>query len=131
MEAPDIKLDLFAVLIFLGVIQGLFLSFFFLNKKIRNKPSNLYLGFLMLSLSLVIFEIFLVYTSYMFKVIRIDNFSEPITFSLGPLMYFYIYTSIKKKMHRRYGHWVKEQDSWSRDELKYQLRQERNNPWGY
>ena len=93
-------LDLFAIIIFLGVIQGLFLSFFFLNKQIRKKPSNLYLGFLMLTLSLMILEIFLVHTGYMFDVLRINNFSEPLTFAVSPLMYFYIYATIKRKSPR-------------------------------
>jgi AraC-like DNA-binding protein len=101
MEAPPLKLDIFAVIIFLGVIQGLFLSYFFLSKKIRQKPSNLYLGFLMLTLSLVILEIHMVYTGYMYQVIWIDNFSEAFTFAISPLMYFYIYSSISGKSPKR------------------------------
>jgi len=100
METPPINLDIFAILIFLGVIQGLFLSVFFLNKKIRKKLSNLYLGLIMLTLSLVILEIFFVYTGYMYQVLRIDNFSESITFLIGPLIYCYIYSTIKKKSPR-------------------------------
>ena len=101
MEAPPLKLDLFAVIIFLGVIQGLFLSYFFLNKKTRQKLSNLYLGFLMLTLSLVILEIHMVYTGYMYQVIWIDNFSEAFTFAIAPLMYFYINSSISGKSPKR------------------------------
>lgn len=101
MEAPPIRLDIFAILILLGVIQGIFLSFFFLNRKIRRKPSSLYLGFVMLSLSLVILEIFLNYTGYMYRVLRIDNFSEPISFAVSPVMYFYIYATISGKRPER------------------------------
>ena len=101
MDDPTYQLDLFAVIILLGVIQGLFLSFFFLNKRIRRKPSNLYLGFLMLSLSLIILEIFLNYTGYMYKMLRFDNFSEPLSFSVPPLMYFYIYSSVSRKLPQR------------------------------
>lgn len=97
MDDPSYTLDLFAVIILLGVIQGLFLSFFFLNKRIRRKPSNLYLGFVMLSLSLIILEIFLNYSGYMLKILRIDNFSEPLSFSVAPLMYLYIYSSVNRK----------------------------------
>jgi AraC-like DNA-binding protein len=101
MNDPSIQIDFFALIIILGVIQGIFLSFFFLNKRIRRNPSNLYLGFVMLSLSLIILEIFLNYTGYMFKVLRIDNFSEPISFAVSPLMYFYIFSSITGKLPKR------------------------------
>jgi len=100
VEIPK-TIDLFAVVIFLGVVQGIFLSVFFLNKRIRKKPSNLYLGFLMLTLSLLILEIFLVHTGYMLDVLRINNFSEPLTFAVSPLMYFYIYATINRKSPRR------------------------------
>jgi AraC-like DNA-binding protein len=102
-EIPK-TLDLFAIIIFLGVIQGLFLSIFFLNKQIRKKPSNLYMGFLMLNLSMMILEIFLVHTGYIFDVLRINNFSEPLTFAVSPLMYFYIYATINRKSPQR--RWV-------------------------
>ena len=95
MQELPITLDLFAVLILLGVFQGLFLSFFFLSRKIRLSASSLYLGFIMLSLSLIILEIFLNHSGYMYRVLRIDNFSEPLSFAVPPLMYFYIYSSIK------------------------------------
>lgn len=95
MEELPITLDLFAVLILLGVFQGLFLSLFFLNRKIRITSSSLYLGFIMLSLSLIILEIFLNHSGYMYRVLGMDNFSEPLSFAVPPLMYFYIYSSIK------------------------------------
>jgi len=101
MPEPVFQLDLFAVIIFLGVIQGVFLSLFFLNRKVRRKPSNLFLGFLMLGLSLIILEIFLVHTRYMYQVLRVDNFSEPLNFGVPPLMYLYIYASISRKIPRR------------------------------
>lgn len=99
-EIPK-TLDLFAVIIFLGVVQGLFLSLFFLNKRVRTKPSNRFLGFLMLILSLVILEIFLVHTGYMLDIVRINNFSEPLTLGIAPLMYFYIFSSISRKSPKR------------------------------
>jgi AraC-like DNA-binding protein len=99
-EIPK-TLDFYAIIIFLGVIQGLFLSIFFLNKRIRQKPSNLHLGFLMLTLSLMILEIFLVHTGYMYDIVWINNYSEPITFAVSPLMYFYIFATIHRKSPRR------------------------------
>ena len=97
MNGQDYQIDIFSVFILLGVIQGLFLSYFFLNRRIRRKPSSLYLGFVVLCLSLIILEIFLNYTGYMYTVLRIDNFSEPLSFAAPPLMYFYIYSSLSGK----------------------------------
>ncbi len=101
MNDQFIKIDLFALIIILGVIQGLFLSFFFLSRRIRQKPSNLYLGFVMLFLSLIILEIFLNYSGYMAKLLRIDNFSEPLSLAVAPVMFFYIYSTITGKQPRR------------------------------
>ena len=101
MNEPDIQIDLFAIIILLGVIQGLFLSFFFLNRRIRRLPASLYLGLVMLSLSMIILEIFLNHTGYMFQVLRIDNFSEALSFAVPPLMYFYIASTISGKPERK------------------------------
>jgi len=97
MNQVSVQVDLFAAIIFLGVIQGLFLSFFFLGTKVRRKPSNLYLGLLMLVLALVILEIFLNHTGYMYRFLRIDNFSEPLAFAVPPLMFCYIYSAVNGK----------------------------------
>ena len=96
----EIHTDLFSIIIILGVVQGFFLSAFFLNKRIRKKPSNKFLGYLMISLALIILEIFLNYTNYITRIIYLDNFSEPLAFALGPLFYIYVYTSYKQKFRK-------------------------------
>ena len=97
MPEPTIGIDIFALFIFLGVMQGLFLSYFFLTKKIRKKLSNIYLGLLMLALSLIILEIFLNYSGYILKIIRLNNFSEPLGFAVPPLFYLYLFSSIHQR----------------------------------
>jgi len=92
----ELRLNIFALFIFLGVCQGLFLSYFFLNKSARANKSNLYLGLFLLAASLTITEILLNYTGYMVKIIFLDNFSEPLNFALGPLFYLYIRWSIQE-----------------------------------
>lgn len=45
------KLDIWAILILLGIIQGIILSFFFLTRKKEKSSSNRLLGFFMIVLS--------------------------------------------------------------------------------
>jgi len=103
----ELRLDIFALFIFLGVCQGIFLSFFFLRKDTRKNKSNLYLGLLILSLSLVSLDILLNYTGYMVKVIFIDNFSESINFAIAPLFYLYIRNTISiDKTKKNWTHFI-------------------------
>lgn len=87
----DLRFDIYALLILLGVFQGFFISFFLLLKKNRAFRRNVFLGLFILSLSLVISEILLNYTGLIAKVIFLDNFSEPLNFALAPLFYFFIF----------------------------------------
>lgn len=87
----DLRFDIYALLILLGVFQGFFISYFLLQKKNREFRRNVFLGLFILSLSLVISEILLNYTGLIAKVIFLDNFSEPLNFALAPLFYFFIF----------------------------------------
>ncbi len=69
--------------------------------------SNRVYGFLLLSLSLLIFDHWLNYTGYMTRVIFIDNFSEPLNFAIAPICYLYIRYSLKPNFKRRdYWHFA-------------------------
>ncbi len=89
---------MFAFLILLGVVQGFILSYFFLNKKNRLNQPNIFIGLLILAFSFLSLDIFLCYTGYMTKVAYLDNFSESLNFAFGPLLYLYIFSSIKGKI---------------------------------
>ena len=102
----ELRLDIFALFIFLGVCQGLFLSYFFLKKGVRANKSNLYLGLFILSLSTVISDTLLNYTGYMVKVIFIDNFSEPINFAIAPLFYLFIANTLSIKTKKEWPHFA-------------------------
>jgi len=95
------NINLFAFLILLGVIQGLFLTYFFLNKKNRSNQPNIFIGLLMLVFSLICLDIFLCYTGYMADLAYLDNFSESLCFTIGPLFYLYIVSSLKGKIKTR------------------------------
>lgn len=86
----DIHIGLFDGFIFLGVFQGLFLSWFFIKNSGKDKRANLYQGLLLFLLSLNIFEEWLNNTGYIVAVLPITNFSEPTNFTFGPLLYLYV-----------------------------------------
>jgi AraC-like DNA-binding protein len=100
----DINIGIFDVFIFLGVFQGLFLSWFFIKRGQKDKKANLYQGLLLLFLSLNIFEEWLNNTGYIVKVLAITNFSEPTNFTIGPLLYLYVITSLNPEGKRK--EWV-------------------------
>jgi AraC-like DNA-binding protein len=100
----DIHIGIFDIIIFLGVFQGLFLSWFFIKNGQKDKRANLYQGLLLLFLSLNIFEEWLNNTGYIVKVLAITNFSEPTNFTFAPLLYLYVINSLNPE--RKKKEWV-------------------------
>jgi len=90
----DLHIGVFDVFIFLGVFQGLFLSWFFIKNINNNNKANLYQGLLLLFLAMVIFEEWLNNTGYIVKALYLTNFSEPFSFAFGPLLYLYVRVSL-------------------------------------
>ncbi|TAL63494.1 MAG: AraC family transcriptional regulator [Bacteroidetes bacterium] len=99
----DLHIGVFDVFIFLGVFQGLFLSWFFIKNVNNNNKANLYQGLLLLSLAMVIFEEWLNNTGYIVKALSLTNFSEPFSFAFGPLLYIYIRISLNPDEKNK--HW--------------------------
>jgi AraC-like DNA-binding protein len=95
-----IKIDLYALWMFLGVIQGLYLAAFFFQSKKGNRQANLFFGVLLLAFSLGIAEIVLCYTNYMFRVLWLTDFAEPTNLLYAPCLFLshkaYIEGKIKK-----------------------------------
>jgi len=98
----ETHVGIFDLFIFLGVFQGLLLSWFFIKNGRKDKKANLYQGMVILFLSLAIFEELLNNTGYIVKVLAISNFSEPLNFTFAPLFYLYVRSSLnpteKKKV---------------------------------
>lgn len=88
------NIDALSVFIFIGVFQGLLLSFFFLIKPSSNIAANRYQGLLLLALSLCIMEQTLNLTGYIVKVLFITNTTEPLNLVIGPFLYLFIKRSI-------------------------------------
>ncbi len=98
----DTFISVFDLIIFLGVIQGIFISFFFIQSGRRDVKPNLYQGLLLLFLTMAMLEELLNNTGYITRVLPISNFAEPTNFSFGPLAFLYIrsllYPDSKRKV---------------------------------
>jgi AraC-like DNA-binding protein len=103
MQTLSVELDLFAFFILLGVAQAIFLGFFFLTGKRSQGVSNRCLGWLMLALSAVIGEIFLCYSNYMFRLLPLVDFSEPLNFVMAPLFFLFVFARIRGLLPRAWG----------------------------
>jgi AraC-like DNA-binding protein len=99
MPAPF--LDWLAIINLLGVVQGFFLSVIFLSMRRGNRAANRLLGLLLLSMALLITDLFLSYTNYILYVPALINTTEAIAFWLGPLVYFYTRTLVGPPLHWR------------------------------
>ena len=86
----DIFIGFFDLFIFLGVFQGIFLSWFFIKNGKGERRANLYQGLLLLFLSLGIFEELLNNTGYIVQMLPISNFTEPLALAFAPLVYLYM-----------------------------------------
>lgn len=86
--------DAITAFIFIGVIQGLILSFFLIIKSPSNIKANRYQGLLLLALTLCILEQFLNFTGYITRVLVITNSTEPLNLVIGPLLYLFVKRSI-------------------------------------
>lgn len=103
----DIHIGIFDTFIFLGVIQGLFISWFFIKNATGQSKANLYQGLLLLFLSLAIFEEWLNNTGYIVRVLFLTNFSEPFNFAFAPLFYLYVKSTLEPEKDRKaWGHFL-------------------------
>jgi len=103
----DIHISIFDLLIYLGVFQGILISWFFIKSGLNDRKANLYQGLMLLSLSLMIFEELLNDTGYIVYLLPISNFSEPLNLAIGPLFYLYVKNSLTAaKKSKDYLHFV-------------------------
>ncbi len=89
-----ITLNVFILFLFIGVVQGIILSFFFIFKSSSNTKANMFQGLLLLSLSLCILEQFLNFTGLIVRVLPVTNSTEPLNLVIGPFLYLYVKKSI-------------------------------------
>ena len=102
MQEIPLHLDFNALLIFLGLFLGFFVSYFLIKKSWKSNLPNLFMGLFILSISLTMLEGWLDYTGYIFEVLWLSNFSEPISFLIGGLLYLFIDTQIEPDIKKKY-----------------------------
>jgi AraC-like DNA-binding protein len=96
------RIDLFSIFIFLGIVQGVFLLFFFLSSEHRKNEANLFHALFLFSITACIFEIFLMYTGYIMNMLYLVDFSEALSFVIGPSFYLLVVSLIRGPVPRKY-----------------------------
>jgi len=94
------KLDLFAILIFLGIVQALVLAVFFLAR--REHSANTFRALLVLSIASCNTEIFLMYSGYIQNCLFLVDFSEPFGLLIGPFIYLTVRATVDGQASRRW-----------------------------
>jgi len=97
----DTFISVFDLVIFLGVIQGIFLSVFFIRSGRKEVKANLYQGLLLLLLSMTMLEELLNNTGYIVQVLPISNYAEPFNFAFGPLAFLYVRSLLYPESSRK------------------------------
>lgn len=97
----EIHVGIFDVIIFLGVFQGLLISWFFIKNSGGNRRANLFQGLLLVTMALAIFEEWLNNTGYIVRALYLTNFSESLNFAFAPLFYLYIRSSLNPEAKRK------------------------------
>lgn len=103
MQDVPVHNNFIALIILLGVILGIYISYFLIRKSIQYKSPNIYMGILILVLSLLMLEGWLNYSGYIFKVLKISNFSEPLNFVIAPLIYLFMTTQLGDERNKKDG----------------------------
>jgi len=88
-------IDIFSVIIFLGVFLGFILSSFFIFKPSTKIKANRCQGFLLLSLSLIFLEQVFNYTGFIVKVLPLTYSTAWLNFMIGPFLYLYVKRSLE------------------------------------
>ena len=91
-----IHIDVFSVIIFLGVFLGLILSLFFIFRPSPNIKANRYQGLMLMSLSLIFLEVVLNQTGYIVKVLPVTYSTAALNLLIGPFLYLYVKRSLEQ-----------------------------------
>lgn len=103
----DLRLDIPTFIIFVGIVLGFLLSYFFIQKSFKYNKSNLFMGLLLLTFSLNMLEGWLNYTGLIFKCLHLTNFSEPTNFIIAPLLYFFVSRQLgEQRSNKEWLHYI-------------------------
>lgn len=102
-----LQLDFIALIMTFGLFLGFFISYFLIKKSLKSNLPNLFMGLFVLGCSLSMLEGWLNYTGLIFKVLAITDFSEPLNFTLAPLIYLFVVSQFKSfKKEKQWLHFL-------------------------
>lgn len=91
------EIDLYAIFIFLGIVQAVFLCLFFFSKENRKVQANFFQGLMIAALAACCFEILLCYTGFIVNALWLVDYSESLAFLIGPSFYLMVVCLIDGK----------------------------------
>jgi len=107
MQEIPLQVDIIALIMALGLFLGFFVSYFLIRKSWKSNLPNLFMGLVILSLSLTMLEGWLNYTNLIFKILWATNFAEPLNFIIAPLIYLFVISQFKNfKKERQWMHFL-------------------------
>lgn len=107
MQDIPLHLDFIALIMVLGLFLGFFLSYFLIKKSWKSNLPNLFMGLLILGLSLTMLEGWLNYTGLIFRILWATNFAEPLNFVIAPLIYLFVISQFKNfKKEKQWLHFL-------------------------
>lgn len=96
------KIDFYAIFIFVGIVQAVFLLLFFFSEENRKIPANFFQGIMIAALAACCFEILLCYTGFIINLLWLVDFSESLAFLIGPSFYLMNICLIDGKVSKRW-----------------------------
>ncbi|MCR9015707.1 helix-turn-helix domain-containing protein [Aquiflexum gelatinilyticum] len=87
LTMPPLRIDLFSIFIFLGLMQALYLGLVYLVFSAKRTQNLILQGLLLWGIGGFLLEIFMMYSGLISYAWFLVDFSEPLGFLIGPLFY--------------------------------------------
>jgi len=85
----QLRSDIFSFIILLGVIQGIYLSLFFIFRRTEVRKASLFLGLILFFTAILNFDFWSGYTFTTLRYPHLLDISVPFSLTMGPLTYHY------------------------------------------
>ncbi|MBC6366819.1 AraC family transcriptional regulator [Algoriphagus sp. AK58] len=102
ISLPPLRIDLFSIFIFLGLMQAVYLGLVYLIFPAKRTPTSILQGLLLWSMGGFLLEIFLMYSGLIAHAWYLVDFSEPLGFLVGPLFYGVILCLTRGKLSKKF-----------------------------
>ncbi|MTI32875.1 helix-turn-helix domain-containing protein [Xanthovirga aplysinae] len=101
-----IRQDFISTIMLLGVIQGFFMSLVIALRRNATTQAVQIFGLFVFILSLICFDVYLCYTRLMKYILPLNDSTEPLVLLLGPLIYFFVLSVLKREKITLRTHWI-------------------------